>query len=433
MKTSDQNNSELLLNVSKWKFVYIMVVLYGLWFLDYATRMVISPMFPALQRDLGLSDSQLGMLTSVVLGVITVLALPLSYVIDRWRRGKLMSIMGIVWSIGSFCSGLSTSFVHLFTSRATLGVGEAAYSSGAVAMMSAVVPKKRLGTAISLWNTAIPLGIASGMMLGGWAATHIGWRHAFYAVAVPGIILGILAWFMPDYKNRTVGENNKGQMGFLPTVKQLLKNKTLIWLYIGMGLFTLQTQAVMYWGPTFFNRYFGMDMQKAGMMSGGMAMSALIAGPLGGLLADRVARSNPRNKLILCFISVVISLITTIAGYVLIFVPLVFVGTFFMVFFVAAQATVTQEAVPSFQRSSSYGLYVLTQYLLGGLWGPWLCGAVSDASNLLNAFYVVTALGLIGSVGYLLAAKYYRGDVKAAQEQDRQLEIAAQEASVNAS
>ena len=423
MKESAQDSNELLLKLPKWKIVYIMVVLYGLWFLDYATRIVISPMFPTLQKDLGLSDSQLGMLTSVVLGVITVLALPLSYIIDRWRRGKLMSIMGIVWSIGSFCSGLSNSFGHLFVSRATLGVGEAAYSSGAVAMISAVIKKERRATAISLWNTAIPLGIAAGMVLGGWAAAHVGWRHAFYALAVPGVILGILAWFMPDYKNRVVEEKHKSQTGFLPTVKQLLKNKTLVWLYIGFGLFTLQVQACMYWGPTFFHRYFGMDVAKAGMMSGVISMSLLIAGPIGGLLADRVARKNPRNKLFLCFISVVLSLLFSISGYALRVIPLVFMGAFFMVFFVAAQATITQEAVPIFQRSSSYGLYVLTQYLLGGLWGPWLCGVISDASNLLNAFYIVTAIGLIGAVGYLLSAKYYLGDVEAAQEQDRKMGI----------
>jgi predicted MFS family arabinose efflux permease len=416
MNTTEENNG-LLLPLPKWKIWYIMIILYGLWFLDYATRMVISPMFPALQKDLGLSDSQLGMLTSVVLGVITLLALPLSYVIDRWRRGKLMSIMGLVWSCGSFFSGFSVNFGQLFASRATLGVGEAAYSSGAVAMITATIKKERRATVISLWNTAIPLGIAFGMMLGGWAAVHVGWRTAFHAVAIPGIILGVLAWFMPDYKSIAIRQDQKDQTGFLSTVKQLLKNKTLFWLYIGFGLFTLQVQACMYWGPTFFNRYFGMNMSKAGLM----ALSALIAGPLGGILADRVARKNPRNKLILCFISVLLSLGFSIAGYVLRIIPLVFMGTFFMVFFVAAQATVTQEVVPSFQRSSSYGLYVLTQYLLGGLWGPWLCGVISDSSNLINAFYIVTLIGLVGCGGYLLAARHYDSDVNAAKEKDLQM------------
>jgi MFS family permease len=418
---SNENNS-LLLKLPKWKIWYVMGVLYFLWFLDFATRTVISPMFPAIQKELSLTDSQLGMLTSIVLAMITVLALPLSYVIDRWRRGKLVSLMGIVWSIGSLFSGLSSSFGQLLASRGVLGVGESAYASGGMAMISATIKKERRATVTGLWNTAIPLGIAFGMIAGGWIAVTWGWRMAFIVLAVPGLILGILAWFFPDYKSNTVHNNGQNSPGFISTIKELVKNKALVYLYVSFALYTLYSQACVYWGPTLFTRYFNMDMASAGMLSGSMTLLALIAGPLGGILADRIARKNPRNKIMLCFVSIFLTLAFNIVGFVWQIIPLLFAGSFFSVLFLAAQMTSTQEIVPAYQRASSYGVYVVCQYLLGGLWGPWVTGIISDASNLLNAFTIVTIIGLVGCMGYLLAARYFNGAVNTARAKDLEME-----------
>lgn len=399
-----------------------MGVLYFLWFLDFATRTVISPMFPAIQKELALSDSQLGMLTSIVLAMITVLALPLSYIIDRWRRGKLVSLMGIVWSLGSLFSGMSGNFAQLLTSRGTLGVGESAYASGGMSMISATIKKEHRGTVTGLWNTAIPLGIAFGMIAGGWIAVNYGWRTAFIALAIPGFILGIMAWFFPDYKTRSVNINGQASTGFIATIRELVKNKTLVFLYVSFALYTLYSQACVYWGPTLFNRYFNMDMAAAGMLSGSMTLLALIAGPLGGIMADRIARKNLRNKVILIFISIFLTLICNIIGFVCQIIPLLFAGSFFSVLFLAAQMTATQEIVPVYQRASSYGVYVVCQYLLGGLWGPWITGVISDASNLLNAFTIVTIIGMVGCMGYLLAARYFNGDVNTARAKDLEME-----------
>jgi MFS family permease len=352
-----------------------------------------------------------------------VLALPLSYVIDRWRRGRLVSLMGIVWSIGSLFSGLSGSFAQLLTSRGVLGVGESAYASGGMAIISATIKKERRATVTGLWNTAIPLGIAFGMIAGGWIAVTYGWRMAFIALAIPGLILGILAWFFPDYKSSAVHNNNShASPGFIATIKELVKNKALVFLYVSFALYTLYSQACVYWGPTLFTRYFNMDMASAGMLSGSMTLLALVAGPLGGILVDRIARNNPRNKVILIFVSILLTLVCNIIGFIWQIIPLLFAGSFFSVLFLAAQMTSTQEIVPAYQRASSYGVYVVCQYLLGGLWGPWVTGIISDASNLLNAFTIVTIIGLVGCMGYLLAARYFNDAVSTARTKDLELE-----------
>ncbi|MFA5079503.1 MAG: MFS transporter, partial [Dehalococcoidia bacterium] len=123
-KQENNNNQEekLLLPLPKWKMWYVMVVLYVLYFLDFATRAVVSPMFPILKKDLGLSDAQLGWLSTIVLAMVGLLSIPLSYFIDRWRRGRMLSLMSIVWSIASFFSGLSANFTQLLVPRGILAV-----------------------------------------------------------------------------------------------------------------------------------------------------------------------------------------------------------------------------------------------------------------------------------------------------------------------
>ncbi len=72
----NKGEEKLLLPLPKWKLWYTMIVLYLLYFLDFATRAVISPMFPILKKEFDLSDSQLGWLSTIVLAVVCVLAIP---------------------------------------------------------------------------------------------------------------------------------------------------------------------------------------------------------------------------------------------------------------------------------------------------------------------------------------------------------------------
>lgn len=415
----------LLLDLPKKKCFMIMAVIYFLWFLDYATRFVISPMFPALKADLGLSDSQLGLLTTIVLASITVLALPVSVLIDRWRRGRLISIMAVVWSGASVFSGTSANFSHILISRGFLGAGESAFASGGMAMISAMFKKERRATITGIWNTAIPLGIAVGMALGGWVTLHWGWRKAFMLVGIPGIILGVMAWFFPDYKNEKRPSAGSANKDVIATLRELLKNKTLVILYTSVALYMMYNQAINYWGATYMVRYFKLDLAQAGILGGSQALLSFVASPLGGIFADKISRKNPANKIRLCFFSIfACMLFYVLGGGVLFCIPLLFVGSFFSMFFIAAQMTSTQEIVPAHQRATSYGLYVVTQYLLGGLWGPLLTGVLSDMKDLGFALGVMTVVGLIGCFGYLVAAHFFNNDYRMAREKEKACSMA---------
>jgi len=429
MRQSTNNNDEkLMLPLPKWKIWYMMVVIYMLFLLDFATRSVISPMFPILQKELNLSDTQLGWLGTAVLVTVGLLAIPLSYVIDRWRRGKMISLMSILWSIASLCSGLATNFSQLISARAVLGVGEASFNSAGQALIMATFKKSRRATITGIWFSATALGTAVGMLVGGAVAVKFGWRNAFMAVAIPGIIFGILAWFIADYKNRprdADGTYGGISTGFRSTVKDIFKNKTLVALYVSFALANIFSMTILMWLPTYFNRYMGMDVVLAGSLTAAVMVTALIASPVGGIVGDRISRKKPANKVLLCWIGIIMSLISFICAISFNIWPLFFIVVFSMYMLLPVQQTAMQEAVPFYQRATAYGAYMFCIMALGGTWGPALTGAISDASNLQTAFWVNGAILFVASFGYLLMYRFFNSDYYSAREKEEGIAVEA--------
>lgn len=417
----DNDDEKLILKLPAWKIWYMMVVLYILLMLDFATRTVISPMFPILKTELGLTDTQLGWLSTVVLAMVGLLSIPLSYVIDRWRRGKMISLMSIVWSIASFCSGLVTNFGQLVSARAVLGVGEASFNSAGQSLLMASIKKSRRATLTGIWTTASAVGTAIGMLIGGAVALKYGWRAAFMAVAIPGILFGILAWFIPDYKNqpRSASMQANGMtLSFGGIMKEFLKNKTLVTLFISFGLVYLFSMSIMYWLPTYFNRFMGMDVALAGTLTGAIMLTALIASPVGGLIGDRISKNQPRNKILLCWVCIIVSLIGFICAVLFNLWWLFFIVIFCQFAFIPVQHIVSQEVVPFYQRATAYGAYIFSMFFFGGLWGPALTGAISDAANLQTAFWVIGAVLLIASIGYLIMYRTFDADYYDARKKE---------------
>jgi MFS family permease len=106
----------------------------------------------------------------------------------------------IVWSLATGGTGLATSYLFLFLTRCLVGIGEAAYGPVAPAMLSDLYPVDHRGRILAWFYMAIPVGSALGFVIGSQVADVSGWRHAFFVAAVPGLVLGVLCFFMRDVR-----------------------------------------------------------------------------------------------------------------------------------------------------------------------------------------------------------------------------------------
>lgn len=418
--SAGDTEEKLLLPLPKWKIWYIMVVIFILLFFDFATRVVVGPLFPLIKAEFNLSDAQLGLLNTVTLIMVTVLAMPLSYVIDRWRRGKMMSLMAIVWSLASLVSGLATSFGMLLTGRAALGVAEASYNSGGQTMIMATIKKRRRTTVTGFLYTGMMLGIAGGMALGGVLGAKYGWRNTLMILAVPGILFGILAWFMPDFKNPDKGAAGQGAgTGIGAVLKAFITNKSVMLMVVAYALVNFLIYTTLSWLPTYLIRYDGMDIARAGSMAGVVMVTALVAMPIGGWLGDMAARKSARTKILVILIATTVGTIADAFAVLLNFWPLFIVGALGVSTLIPPQQVSLQELVPAHQRASVFGFYYAGVFILGGLWAPFAVGAMSDAADLKMAFWVAIGIAAVAIIVYAFVYKAFNKDYFRARQQEQ--------------
>jgi MFS family permease len=166
--------------------------------LNYIDRNVIFALFEPIKRDLGLSDSQLGWLGAAYIFVFSVAALPLGVLSDLRSRRAVIAGGVTLWSAFTFLSGLVNSFGQLFTCRAAVGVGEAAYGPAASSLVADYFPGPGRAVAMGILSSGIALGGVLGLILGGHLEGLYGWRVAFMTVGVPGFVCAVLVARLED-------------------------------------------------------------------------------------------------------------------------------------------------------------------------------------------------------------------------------------------
>ncbi len=404
---------------------YIFLLLFLLYMFDYIDRMVITSLFPFLKADWNLTDTQCGMLVSAVYWSIVLFTFPISILVDRWSRRKTIGMMAILWSIATGMGAFSKSFKDLLIARTFIGVGEAGYAPGGSAMMSALYPQEKRSLMMGLWNASIPLGSAIGVAVGGIIAAHWGWRSAMGIVAIPGLIIAILFFFIKDYK--TIGleksdskqdittERKKVRMSVSDMLKEFLSKPSLIFTYFGMAGVVFTTTSLLTWLPTYFHRVQGMEEGPAGLKSSAVMLFAIIGAPLGGYITDRWRKKRINARLLLPTITSLLSAILMFLAFSVFngqiqYLLLLSVGVSITAF-IAATAAVTQDVVHAGLRAVSYAIAVVVQNLIGASLGPIVMGAISDATNIQTAFTFLPIALLIASALFFAGSFYYEKDL----------------------
>ena len=405
---------------SRGQAVFTFVLLFLLYFFDYADRTVVNSLFPFLKKDWGLTDAECGSLTSIVTFTIAAGTLPISVLIDRWSRTRVIGTMAVIWSLFTAACGFAGSFAQLFAARIGIGLGEAGYAPGGTAMIAGLFSDKRRSLFMGIWNASIQLGAATGVAVGGYVAQHYGWQRAFGLVALPGLVVSLLFFFVKDYKTVKLSENQK-HMGMLPIAKKFLATPSLILTYIAFAANNVVTSALLVWLPTFLHRTQGIPMDQAGPKGGAVMLLAIVGAPLGGFLADLWHKKKPNARPVFAGLS---ALVTTAVFWVAFSLfshgssaqyGMILVGGLVAVSYVPAGAALTQDVVHPGLRAVSYSLCVVSMNMLGASVGPLLIGSISDHTDIATALSVLPAFSLVSALFFFAASKYYVRDVNRAQ------------------
>ena len=398
----------------------IFSLLFLLYMFDYIDRLVIVSLFPFLKQDWGITDTQCGLLVSAVYWSILIFTLPVSVLIDRWSRKKSIGLMALLWSAATLACAFTRNFNQLFSARIAIGLGEAGYAPGGTAMIAAMFPKASRARMLGIWNASIPLGSALGIVLGGVIAEHVGWRHAFGIVALPGFIVAALFFWVSDYRTIALLKppdspgHAETRMGWADITGHLLKNRTLIFNNLAFAANTFVTTALMTWLPSYFQRMEDLSMSRAATKGGMVMLLAIVGAPLGGFLTDRWMKRRQNARLLFPAVSSATTAVLLLVAFVWFSGPfqyaLLMGAGISAVAFVPGAVAVTQDVVHPGLRAMSLSLCVIVQHVLGSALGPPVIGVLSDRYSLETAMTVLPMFALLSGGLFFIGSFFHAAD-----------------------
>lgn len=404
----------------------IVAVLTLLNLVNYLDRMLVNAVGPEMQRGLGLSDFELGLVGSAFMIGYFVTSPIFGYLGDRYPRKHLVAGGVFVWSIATVLSGFAESAPALLATRVLVGVGEASYATLSPTIIDDITAPSRKNRVLAVFYVAIPVGSALGYVLGGQLAHAFGWRAAFWVAGGPGALLALLALFLrePAREGRAAGLARGAAMADL---RRLVARPAYRMAVFGLTAQTFALGGFAIWAAPFLERRVCLPLATADLWFGIVTASTGLAGTaLGGFWADRDRKRGPTEAALrVCAIS---STFAAPLALFALFMPgaagfFVALGLCELAIFTSTSPvnTALLVSVPSQLRAAGMALSIFGSHLLGDFVSPPLVGRISGALGGSTAFCsggvpLRNAMLLLPAALAVSAVFWWRG-VRAASEE----------------
>jgi len=399
----------------------VVLVLTATAILSYTDRQVLSLLVDPLRADLHISDTQVSLLLGTAFALVYgVAGVPLGWLADRVSRRGLIAAGVLVWSLGTVCCGLSQGFGQIMGSRVLVGLGEAALSPAAIALISDCFPPQRRGAAVGLFLSGIAVGVGVSILIGGavlrvvelglLSATPLHvlatWRLVLLITGAPGLawVFVILTIHDPTRRDRPVTADI---LSPTPAPSPLANWRRAAPVFVVLALASLVDNAVGAWAPSLLIRSFGMNAARVGLELGLFLAIGYGGGVLaGGVLADGAgACGGWPAKLSVCLAASLgilpLSLLISASGaaWVLVGVPAYFALSGVVT---AAGFSALLDVTPPQSRALAMSVSFFLNVAIGAGAGPTLVALA--AGHVFRGQGLGPAITLTVAAGYALAA-----------------------------
>jgi MFS family permease len=398
----------------------VFLLSFALLLCDYMARSVLVPAFPVIQREWGLSDTQLGSLTGVVALAVGVLAVPLSFLGDRVGRVRAVQTMALLWSVATLACALAAGYGQLLGARVLLGVGEAAYGSVGLAVVLAVFPPTRRAALTGTFLAGATIGAALGVALGGILTTRLGWRWSFAVVALLGLALVALhRLLVSDRKLARYAAPVPGDAVPEPAAAPrapltgLVRNPSLVCAYLGSGLQLFAAGALLTWLPTHLRDGYGMSTADAGLVAAAVIVGMSLGMVACGWASDRLSRRLVVRRWSTAVAFSLASLVFLGSAFALgpggAQLPLLALGAFFVAGPASGAGALVARLAPESIRATALGGLALANNLLGLAAGPFVVGLLADRLGVVGAMRLAPFVSVPAVVVLLIGRRLDTG------------------------
>jgi MFS family permease len=406
-----------------------------LYIVNYIDRQVLSVLLEPIKRDLGASDTAMGLLSGLAFALFyTTAGVPIARFADRGSRRSVIVWGVVVWSAMTAVCGLARNFWQLAAARVGVGIGEAALNPAAHSLISDYFPAERRATALAIFNMGGNVGVMLGFIAGGFIGETLGWRTAFMVVGLPGLALALFTrfalWEPPrgigdGLRAATVGSAADDAPTFREVATFMLSQRTFVHVSLASAFYVFAAYGFTIWGASFLIRVHGLSLTETGVAMGLVqGIGGGLGTFLGGFLTDRFGRGDARA---LTFVPALGGLLSAPLLLLFLFAPssnLALAGyapaMVFSVFFVGPSYSVVQGLARVRMRAQAAALVLLTMNLIGLGIAPLVVGALNDALTarfgdeaIRYSLLVAAAASFWAVLHSLLAARTIRADLAA--------------------
>ncbi len=368
-------------------------ILFAMHLLDYMDRHILSAIVPQLKdpvKGFGLSNHQIGMLTTSFLISYSLVNPAMGWAGDRFRRTWLVAAGVGVWSLATVATAYAQSYSQLLACRAALGVGEATYGVIAPTLLIDMFSREKRSSILSAFYLAMPLGSALGLATGAPIAKMYGWPAAFLVVGTPGLAAALLAFFLPEpVRGASEGVSTdklKAQEragGSRADFIDLTVNSSYTYSVFGQAAYVFAIGGMLVWIPYFLTETRGIEQSKANALLAAVTFFAAIFGmTIGGYLADQWSKTDQRALFLVPGIAMLIAVPATLLGLFAHHPFFIYLGIFVslacMFVNVGPCVTIVANVVTPNMRASALAIATFLMHFLGDIWSPTLVGWAAD-------------------------------------------------------
>ena len=246
---------------------YVLIMMCLVYTLSIADRYVVSTVLDPIRHDLHLSNFGVSVLTGMAFGLFyIVLGFPLSWLIDRYNRRRIVAVCLALWSVMTAVCGLARTSFQFFLARVGVTVGEAGGTPGANSLLSDYFPATRRAMALTVFSLGAPIGAWLGYNVAGAIADQYGWRAVFYALGIPGVLVGAAVWLTVREPARGCVDAGKDALArsVRATMRFMWQQRSGVHTMLGTAVCALWGWGLMYWTPTFLQRTYHLTVGQAG-------------------------------------------------------------------------------------------------------------------------------------------------------------------------
>ncbi len=279
----------------RWTYLFILFLVSTS---NYVDRNVLSVLLEPIKAEFKVSDTMLGLLSGFSFAAVyAVLGIPVARLADRGNRRTVIAAALVIWSGATALCGLVQNFWQLALARFGVGAGEAGAIPPAQSLIADYFPPEQRSGALALFIASATFGYLAGFIIAPQISAAWGWRAAFLAMGLPGLVIAVLtATVLKEPRLRpgyAVASTTSETL--TTTLRALAAKPAFVNLTIGMTLYFFYAYGAAVFFPSYMVRVLGIDLKTVGTSFGAVsALSSVIGTIGGGFLANRLVRRDAR-------------------------------------------------------------------------------------------------------------------------------------------